>query len=154
MGSTPTWARSVHGQKVASWTSIPSDLSWPGRLALHGKMVAMRGTQLLTNSIWKVVQPGMLALFWTQLEPKGQGFDYTILPPSFEVRRKVRVLSSGYWWTSLRLPRTQVMYLPIRDNPVSPPRRIVGHFEKLQTPALQVVRWTTCTNSMPHWTNW
>ena len=54
MGSTPTWARSVHGQKVASWTSIPSDLSWPGRLALHGKMVAMRGTQLLTNSIYGV----------------------------------------------------------------------------------------------------
>ena len=31
MGSTPTWARSVHGQKVASWTSIPSDVPNPVR---------------------------------------------------------------------------------------------------------------------------
>jgi len=36
---------------------------------------------VLTN--WVVIYPGMIALFWKQMEPKGQGFDYASHPPIF-----------------------------------------------------------------------
>ena len=41
MGSTPTWAWWVQGQKVAIWTSIPSNVPSPGRPCINRWMVSI-----------------------------------------------------------------------------------------------------------------
>ena len=80
------------------------------------------GGTTLTNSIWKVVQPGMLALFWTQVEPKGQGFDYAILPPSFELDDKMSPLFASALFLEHDTPVAVQGSLNslIRDKPMSP----------------------------------